>query len=107
MWRCSSVMKDWQKRMISSSDLPFGSKSEPPLPPPIGRPVRECLKICSKPDRKSTRLNSSHVATSYAVFIVINKNADGNLNVFECVGRLIPSTLVDSMYTPELRLFPE
>ena len=29
--------------MISRSDLPFGSKSEPPLPPPIGRPVREFL----------------------------------------------------------------
>ena len=42
-------MKLWQKRMISASDLPAGSKSEPPLPPPMGRPVREFLKICSKP----------------------------------------------------------
>ncbi len=42
-------MNDWQKRMISASDLPLGSKSEPPLPPPIGMPVREFLKICSKP----------------------------------------------------------
>ena len=42
-------MKDWQKRMISASDLPFGSKSEPPLPPPIGMPVSEFLKTCSKP----------------------------------------------------------
>ena len=42
-------MKDWQKRMTSPSDLPFGSKSEPPLPPPIGRPVSEFLKICSNP----------------------------------------------------------
>ncbi len=49
MWRCSSVMKDWQNRMISRSDLPAGSKSEPPLPPPIGMPVSEFLKICSKP----------------------------------------------------------
>ena len=30
-WRNSSVMKAWQKRMISPSLLPFGSKSEPPL----------------------------------------------------------------------------
>lgn len=29
-------MKAWQKRMTSASDLPFGSKSDPPLPPPIG-----------------------------------------------------------------------
>ena len=35
--------------MTSASDLPFGSKSEPPLPPPIGRVVREFLRICSKP----------------------------------------------------------
>ncbi len=45
----SSVMKLWQKRMISPSDLPFGSKSEPPLPPPMGRPVKLFLNICSKP----------------------------------------------------------
>ncbi len=49
MWRYSSVMKDWQKRMISASERPRGSKSEPPLPPPIGMPVRAFLKICSKP----------------------------------------------------------
>ena len=45
----SSVMKDWQKRMISLSDLPLGSKSAPPFPPPMGRVVRLFLKICSKP----------------------------------------------------------
>ena len=37
-------MKDWQKRMTSASDLPLGSKSEPPLPPPMGRLVRLFLK---------------------------------------------------------------
>ena len=42
-------MKLWQKRITSASDLPFGSKSEPPLPPPMGRVVREFLRICSKP----------------------------------------------------------
>ena len=35
--------------MISLSDFPCGSKSEPPLPPPIGKVVNEFLKICSKP----------------------------------------------------------
>ncbi len=42
-------MNDWQKRMISMSDLPLGSKSDPPFPPPMGRVVREFLKICSNP----------------------------------------------------------
>ena len=38
-WRYSSVMKLWQNRMISDSERPLGSKSEPPLPPPMGMPV--------------------------------------------------------------------
>jgi hypothetical protein len=42
-------MNDWQNRMISASERPLGSKSEPPLPPPIGIPVRAFLKTCSKP----------------------------------------------------------
>ena len=41
-------MKLWQKRMTSLSLLPLGSKSEPPLPPPIGRVVSAFLKTCSK-----------------------------------------------------------
>ena len=44
-----SVMKLWQNAMISLSDLPFGSKSEPPLPPPIGSVVSEFLNTCSNP----------------------------------------------------------
>ena len=42
-------MNDWQNRMTSASDRPLGSKSLPPLPPPMGMPVRAFLKICSKP----------------------------------------------------------
>ena len=49
MYRYSACMYAWQNRMISASDFPAGSKSAPPLPPPMGRPVREFLKICSKP----------------------------------------------------------
>ncbi len=45
----SSVMKLWQNAITSLSDFPLGSKSDPPLPPPMGRPVREFLKICSNP----------------------------------------------------------
>ena len=37
MWRNSSHMKAWQKRITSLSLFPFGSKSDPPLPPPIGQ----------------------------------------------------------------------
>jgi hypothetical protein len=48
MWRYSSLMNAWQKRITSASLLPFGSKSEPPLPPPMGSEVREFLKVCSK-----------------------------------------------------------
>ena len=33
--------------MTSALLLPRGEKSEPPLAPPIGRVVREFLKVCS------------------------------------------------------------
>src|SRR5690625_6143856 len=35
-------------------------------------------------DRKSTRLNSSHVAISYAVFCLIKRNKDDNRRVKTC-----------------------
>ena len=34
---------------VSYTHLPWGSKSEPPVPPPMGRVVRLFLKVCSKP----------------------------------------------------------
>jgi hypothetical protein len=37
-----------------TSYSPLGSKSAPPLPPPMGRVVREFLKICSKPAADDT-----------------------------------------------------
>jgi len=54
MWRCSSVISDWQKRMTSRSLLPLGLKLDPPLAPPMGRPVRLFLNVCSKPKNFST-----------------------------------------------------
>ena len=42
-------MKAWQKRITSPSERPLGSKSAPPLPPPMAIPVSAFLKICSKP----------------------------------------------------------
>src|SRR5207253_7447082 len=37
------------------------------------RGQRECVGVGGKPDRKSTRLNFSHVAISYAVFCLKKK----------------------------------
>ena len=48
IWRHNSNMNAWQKRITSAFDLPRGEKSEPPLPPPIGRVVSEFLNVCSK-----------------------------------------------------------
>ena len=48
IWRQSSVMKAWQKRITSMSLFPRGEKSLPPFAPPIARVVREFLKVCSK-----------------------------------------------------------
>ena len=44
----SSFMKLWQNLITSASLLPLGLKSLPPLPPPMGRPVRLFLNTCSK-----------------------------------------------------------
>ena len=46
-WRNSSVTNAWQKRITSPGLLPFGSKSDPPLPPPIGKVVSAFLNVCS------------------------------------------------------------
>ena len=48
MWRNSSVMKLWQKCITSVSLFPFGSKSLPPSPPPMGSVVSAFLNTCSK-----------------------------------------------------------
>ena len=42
-------MNAWQNRMTSLSLRWCGSKSEPPLPPPMPWAVSAFLKICSKP----------------------------------------------------------
>src|SRR6056300_841279 len=59
MYLQSSVMKDSQNRLISPSLLPLGLKSDPPLPPPSGNPVKAFLKICSNP--KNFKIPSSTV----------------------------------------------
>src|SRR5690625_6365380 len=62
-----------------SSDLPPTSRASRRSPPPRGCPGRwprgtpEWTRNSPPGDRKSTRLNSSHVAISYAVFCLKKK----------------------------------
>ncbi len=58
IWRCSSSMSAWQKRMTSRSDFPLGLKFAPPLAPPMGSPVSAFLKVCSKPRNLSTPMST-------------------------------------------------
>src|SRR5256885_12375432 len=67
-------------RPTSSCLHPHRSRRLPPLPLSGGRP--------SPPDRKSTRLNSSHLVISYAVFCLKKKNYDPT----DCIGTKTPST---------------
>src|SRR5256885_4589683 len=39
---------------------------------------RSCARLAGKPDRKSTRLNSSHLVISYAVFCLKKKKKKKN-----------------------------
>src|SRR5688500_19535234 len=41
--------------------------------PAVARPSMACVRTNQIPDRKSTRLNSSHLVTSYAVFCLKKK----------------------------------
>ena len=42
-------MNAWQNLITSLSERPRIEKSEPPLPPPMGRVVRAFLNVCSNP----------------------------------------------------------
>jgi hypothetical protein len=49
----------WQKRITSLSDFPFGSKSEPPLPPPIGKVVKAVFEnLFESQEFQNTQVNS-------------------------------------------------
>src|SRR5204862_4655061 len=67
--------------MPSLSSQPRSSPS-PPEPPdarfrlPLGSPPRRGASETERRDRKSTRLNSSHVESSYAVFCLKKKKQD-------------------------------
>src|SRR6266480_5490227 len=62
-----------------------------PIRPPLGPRGRWCGRRCSspgpcgpacRPDRKSTRLNSSHMSISYAVFCLKKKKKNKTLLTF-------------------------
>src|SRR5690625_5435778 len=90
-----SLIKTWEipggihppENKAQSLQLPLGKV---PLPPTLVLPLNQHIGTAAKPvvtvgervlggqliaeDRKSTRLNSSHVANSYAVFCLQKKN---------------------------------
>src|SRR5437870_8464919 len=51
------------------------------------------LKILATGDRKSTRLNSSHVAISYAVFCLKKKTKKRNQTLSQRHNNIIPSSV--------------
>src|SRR5699024_11315220 len=77
---------DLVKKSVDSVTSAYGAEAEVTyrrgVPPTINEAT--CVEIMreavtrSLGDRKSTRLNSSHVSISYAVFCLKKKNKDGN-----------------------------
>src|SRR5690606_31393591 len=71
-YRCSACMSEslmWRSdsKGITATGLPSGR-----------RPLRNiAVRLAASGDRKSTRLNSSHVKISYAVFCLKKKNKRG------------------------------
>src|SRR5205807_3849767 len=63
-------------------------KEATPQPPPAARartkPPWSSLAVADSRDRKSTRLNSSHLVISYAVFCLKKKNKHSQTTVTPC-----------------------
>src|SRR5690349_23197962 len=68
--RASPVLPDLRER--------GGSRGVPDLPRPAARPGGDLRRGRAQGDRKSTRLNSSHVEISYAVFCLKKKKKKKN-----------------------------
>src|SRR5579883_1993747 len=86
-WRATSI------RSASSIPARRSSSARPMRWPPAGtrwapwRPTKPSGRWCAPVDRKSTRLNSSHVKISYAVFCLKKKKAHKKpLRVGEIIG---------------------
>src|SRR3989442_471658 len=82
-----SAPRGADRRALRSGDIDpgmrFGGISRPHLPPgheplDVQRPMAGDRRpgLVARPDRKSTRLNSSHVRISYAVFCLKKKKSD-------------------------------
>src|SRR5207249_6831390 len=68
-------------------------RPHPPLLPPGLHPRQ-------RPDRKSTRLNSSHVSISYAVFCLKKKNSILNLFPFNVQFRQLLADILEQSSSP-------
>src|SRR6266508_4743600 len=71
--RAKSASVVWSRQLCSTARAAkCASEARLPVAFP-SRSIRWKIGQCSSVDRKSTRLNSSHVATSYAVFCLKKK----------------------------------
>src|SRR5438876_6556677 len=61
----------------------------------------QCRKILWNPDRKSTRLNSSHPSISYAVFCLKKKNTIHTVVPVDSTVQMLPTSISGS---PDLML---
>src|SRR5215813_4090163 len=68
------------------------------FPQPFAPPLRGSAQCCagSRKDRKSTRLNSSHVRISYAVFCLKKKKAEVVEDFRESLARTVADLLAAS-----------
>src|ERR1022692_5234729 len=87
--RHTRLQGDWSSD-VCSSDLDQGGKLRPDhrrssrSTRPRSRPTEGTYLRSGQPDRKSTRLNSSHLVISYAVFCLkkkINNSLDRTMKV--------------------------
>src|SRR5690554_7515045 len=75
--------KKQQLESVSPTQSSSATTAEPgALNPPHGQPGHRCDIAVGAPleDRKSTRLNSSHVRISYAVFCLKKKSRNRNMH---------------------------
>src|SRR5437868_10016303 len=65
--------RDWSSDVCSSDLVSFAASTRSRSTPPSSSKRSDRPTCGSGPDRKSTRLNSSHVSISYAVFCLKKK----------------------------------
>ena len=62
-------MKDWRERITSWSDLLFGLKLAPPLPPPLGRPVLRAFTPAMNRSRSTCLLTAMSMCAAPLMFL--------------------------------------